>query len=336
MTPPRDVAASIRARLLAVAHAQDEPFEYLLVRFALERWLERLGRSRFADEVVLKGATCLRVWMGGPHRRTRDLDLTVARPLSPEQVVALFQQVCGTAGPDDGLAWSEAPPEVQAILGATPAGGVRLRTLARLGDARIHVQIDVGLGDVVVPAPERAVLPPLLPLPAPRVLAYRPEPVIAEKLHAMVWLGERNTRLKDHVDLWAIARRVALDGRSLAAAIGATFASRRTPIPVEMPTGLAESFVTPARVPQWTAMRRRWGAPWLPDALGDVLADLRAFLGWPLLAAARPDAPAMTWPPGGPWIPRHGDVVRERRARYGRPAGRRWQEKRRVGMLQPT
>lgn len=88
-------------------------------------------------------------------------------------------------------------------------GGQRVELVARLGRARLRVQVDVGIGDSVVPEPEWIEYPSLLDLPRPRLRGYRPETSIAEKIHAMVELDSKNSRMRDFFDLHALASREA-------------------------------------------------------------------------------------------------------------------------------
>lgn len=74
-TPPTNLAASVRQRLLNLSKTNRESFDLVLVRYALERFLYRLGVSEYADRFVLKGAMLLTAWGGSSHRPTRDLDL---------------------------------------------------------------------------------------------------------------------------------------------------------------------------------------------------------------------------------------------------------------------
>ena len=74
-TPPKDIGASVRARLLRVARDQGEDFQLVLMRYANERLLFRLASSRYAERFVLKGAALFTLWTGKPHRAPRDLDL---------------------------------------------------------------------------------------------------------------------------------------------------------------------------------------------------------------------------------------------------------------------
>ena len=120
--------------------------------------------------------------------------------------------------------------------------GVRVRVEARLGDVRVRLQIDVGLGDAIVPASEELEYPMLLKFPAPKSHAYSKESVVAEKFEATVKLSMANSRKKDFYDLWVLARRFEFESGILAAAIQATFETRRTTLPKSSPLALQAVF----------------------------------------------------------------------------------------------
>ena len=126
-------------------------------------------------------------------------------------------------------------------------------------------------------------LPALLDFPAPRLLAYPRETVVAEKLEAMVKLGQANTRMKDFCDLAALSKTFAFDGALLVRAIAATFARRGTPLPSGLPLPLTAEFTEdPPKNTQWRAFLRKSGAP----SPGDLAATIARFVEEPLAAAA--------------------------------------------------
>jgi len=100
----KNLGASIRARLLTISQAKGQAFDLVLTRFALERLLYRLSRSRHAERFVLKGAMLLMIWLDEPHRATRDLDLLGFGEASPDDLLATFREVLGRAF-DDGVAF---------------------------------------------------------------------------------------------------------------------------------------------------------------------------------------------------------------------------------------
>ena len=166
---------------------------------------------------------------------------------------------------------------------------MRVTMRARLDRADLPVQIDVGFGDVVRPV--EMALPTILPLLAPRLRAYPPEVVVAEKLEAMVRLGRENTRLKDFYDIWLLLRTVQFDER-LQQAIEATFERRGTSISSVLPDALSEAFAEdPVKQAQWLAFLRRSMTDEKPP-LGEVVMVIRGAL-WPLLH--RVEVPRRSW-----------------------------------------
>lgn len=274
--PPRNVGASVRQRLLNLSRASGQTFDLLLTRYVLERLLYRLTRTPHRERFVLKGAMLLATWFADPHRPTRDLDLLGFGDPTPEAMLAVFREVCAVAE-DDGVTFDLEALRIDHIREALEYGGLRLRTVATVAGARVHVVVDIGFGDAIEPGLEELDLPVLLDLPAPRLRAYARETVIAEKFQAMVALGRANTRFKDFYDLWVLSRTHTFDDDRLARAIRATFERRGTEIPTDPPDALTPTFADdPLKRQQWTAFVEDLAAGSLE--LSAVIADLAAFL----------------------------------------------------------
>lgn len=176
-----------------------------------------------------------------------------------------------------------------------------MRLLARLGQTQTRVQLDVGFGDVVVPAPVEVEYPTILNLPAPRLRGYTRESAVAEKFEAMVTLGEVNTRLKDFYDIWFLARHFDFDGPTLTRAVRATFERRGTELPTS-PLALTEGFAEDsARQVQWRAFLRRSEVADAPDDFAAVVPVMRALLAPVAGAASTGQSFNRQWRAPGPW-----------------------------------
>ena len=291
----RNVGASVRARLLARARAEQTDFQILLTRYALERLLYRLSVSDQREWFVLKGAMLFAIWHDDPFRPTRDLDLLGHGDPDPATVAATIRSICSVEVPDDGVVFDIASVQAAPIRDDDEYPGVRVRTGATIAGALLPIQIDVGFGDVITPAPIEIEYPALLDAPAPILRAYPPETVVAEKTETIVSLGIANSRMKDFYDLWMIAQTFTFEGGSLANAIQQTFERRRTPLPEQMPVGLSDHFALD-REAQWQAFLARDRLATPSDSLAQVVNDLRVFLQ-PMLARTE----VASWPPGGPW-----------------------------------
>lgn len=299
---PRDVAASVRARLTELARRQGVELQLVLAEFAIERLLYRLGVSEQAERFVLKGASLFRLWSPERGRATWDLDLLGRGPGSVDEVVEAVRELCAIEA-DDGLAFDLASIVGEEIRAATEYAGVRVRLVAHLAKARIPVQVDVGFGDAVVPAPCWESYPTLLDHPPPHVLTYPREAVVAEKLEAVVSLGMTNSRMKDFYDLQRLAERFAFEGPPLARAIRATFERRGTSLPPEEPPALSPAFLSAAeRNAEWRAFLRRGRLEGAPEVM-QLSNSLRLFLVPVLGAIARGETFEASWAPSGPWMP---------------------------------
>ncbi|MGK2909118.1 MAG: nucleotidyl transferase AbiEii/AbiGii toxin family protein [Sphingobium sp.] len=274
--PPTNIAASVRARLLNLARQTQRPLDQLLTRYALERLLYRLSLSAYRDRYVLKGALLVTTWFDSPHRPTRDVDFLGFGDPSMDVLMARFREIA-TIPVDDGLAYDIDALKAELIRDDQHYGGVRLRTTAALAGARIPIVIDVGFGDATEPGLQEIDLPVLLDMPTPRLLAYPPETVIAEKFEAMVKLGLANSRIKDYYDVWALLMTREPDLERLASAIRATFERRGTALPGGTPDALSATFAEDdTHKSQWRAFTRNveQEAP----ALEVVVAELKARL----------------------------------------------------------
>lgn len=275
------IATSIRQRLRNLARERGEDFQQLLVSYALERVLYRLGQSRHRDRFVLKGALLFRLWFDLTQRPTRDADFLGFGNAEPEEFAEVFREIAGMIE-DDGLVFDADSVKVEDIRKEAGYPGVRVSMTATLDGARIPVQCDIGFGDAVTPAPLQHAYPTLLDMPAPVLAVYPLETVVAEKLEAIVKLASFNSRVKDYFDLWVLMRYENLDHALLPTAVRATFARRNTTLPLTLPVGLAPSFAL-ERQAMWQAFltRSTLSAP----PLAEVLDELRA-LCWPVLQAA--------------------------------------------------
>lgn len=298
----KDVAASVRQRLLNRCKERGEDFQLTLIYYALERLMYRMSRSIYRERFVLKGAMLFSVWSETPHRATRDLDFLGRGSNKVPDLVRQFQEICETPVEDDGVVFLRASIAGEEIREGDEYQGVRLTFEARLGVARIPIQVDIGFGDAVLPTPEILEYPTILEFPPPRLLAYPQETVIAEKFQSMVELGIANSRMKDFFDLWFLADRFDFDGPRLTQAIRATFERRRTALPIAAPLCLTAEFSGDrAKQAQWNGFLKRAGLDVKGLTLAQVAAKLETFLMPPTLAAAKDERFESHWPAGGPW-----------------------------------
>jgi predicted nucleotidyltransferase component of viral defense system len=300
---PKNLAASVRARLREVARASGEDFQLVLVRYGLERLLYRLSCSTHRDSFVLKGAMLFQLWSKEPHRATRDVDFLCRGEISIGRYEQVLREICETVVEDDGLRFMPASVKGEQIKEDDEYQGIRVRLKALLERAAIRFHVDLGFGDVVTPGPTETEFPTILPFPGPKLLAYTKETVVAEKFQAVVMLGMLNSRMKDFYDLAVMAERFSFEGPVLCRAIQATFARRKTEVPGSTPPGLSAAFAGDAtKQRQWRGFLDKGRLQGPPGELGSVLSLVRGFLMPPAEAVAASKEFEFVWRPQGPWV----------------------------------
>jgi predicted nucleotidyltransferase component of viral defense system len=301
-TPRKNLVASILARLRNEANEQGVPFNQVLQFYAIERFLYRLSHSRHVDGVLLKGALLLKT-VGIPRARpTMDIDFLRQGRADRDSLIALVKDCALVEGDADGVTFDASSIVAEEIAKEAVYRGMRVQIAGRMENVRLSIQIDFGVGDVVVPGPRVIEYPSMLDQPALKLRAYPIEAAIAEKFQAMVELDVANSRMKDFYDIWTYARSLDFDGSTLARSIAATFERRATPLPLQHPTAFtSQYFAADAHARQWRAFSRRIGELGIANDFGRVATDTAAFVMPPTLAAAHREKFEKIWPASGPW-----------------------------------
>jgi hypothetical protein len=254
-----------------------------LIRYGLERLLYRLAESGQSEHFVLKGAMLFALWRDVPGRPTRDIDLLGFGEINHERLRRLFTDACHAEVVDDGLRFDADSIRTEDIREDQEYHGIRVQLLAFLSRARLAIQIDIGFGDALFPAPTYIDYPAILDFPTAYMRAYHPATVVAEKLNAMVVLGMMNSRMKDFYDVHVILSHMKMDEKELEGAIQSTFQRRNVELPREMPVAFTSDFLADGlKETQWQAFLRRSLLTDCKLSFAQVTADLREKL-WPIL-----------------------------------------------------
>lgn len=250
----KNLGASVRARINNKAKADHVNTQFLLTRYAMERMLYRLAVSEHRDHFLLKGALLFDLWYDVPLRPTRDIDLLGFGIAEIPHLIQVFEDLCGIEV-EDGIHFAPASIKAEEIRKDANYSGTRVTLVGTIDGAKCTVQVDVGYGDAVTPAPEIATYPVMLEdMPAPELRVYPRYTVIAEKFEAIVSLGMANSRMKDYFDLWVLLRHADLEQAILERALEATFKRRDTAMPTGTPAGLSDQFAAEkSRVTLWDA-----------------------------------------------------------------------------------
>jgi hypothetical protein len=300
---PRNIAASVKARLQNKARKSEKPYNDLLRLYGMERFLYRLSESDHSEKFVLKGALLFMVWEPDYERRTTmDIDLLGFTENSLDNLAAIAKEICETTVEEDGIKFDSENIRAERIKEDADYEGVRILTVAFLERSRIPIQVDIGFGDALVPDAIPATIPTLLDFPAPELRCYHLLTAIAEKFQAMIKLGELNSRMKDFYDIWNIIQHEEIVGEELQKSCVATFEQRETPFDLEAHF-FAEAFPrSPAKQTQWTAFLRKQGVEEIaPSGFQETTELLHSFFR-PMVEAQRSDQPfSAKWDTSGQW-----------------------------------
>lgn len=309
-TPSRGIHASVSQRLKNLARDRDDPFELILIRYGIERFLYRLSLSRWVDRYVVKGSTLFSVWLDQPYRPTRDLDLHLPVAVAVDELESQLREIGDVEFEADGVVLDYSSLRIKSILHEQRSQGHRALFKAVVGKTRIPLQVDFGFGDVITPAPRTERFATLLEMPAPVVQAYPRETFVAEKFQAMIDLDERNTRMKDFADIVWISMHEALEGPLLVEACTNTFEHRGTFVDArEAPAILLPGFYADGvRVDRWTSFAADNPTVHELGSFPEVGERVRRFLAplWRAMASQDPGQDedrlqVVSWSPPGPW-----------------------------------
>lgn len=297
-----NIAASIRQRLQNYSKAQNDDFQLVLTRYALQRLVYRLTLSPHSDRFVLKGAMLFTLWTDDKYRATRDLDLLGSGDAEIEPMEQVFKEICAISSPEDGTTFLSETVKGDSIRDGEEYEGIRITLMAKIDQTRIPIQVDIGFGDAITPAAKKIDYPNLLGLSVASIKCYPRETVIAEKFQAMCNLGMANSRLKDFYDVWFLAMNFAFDGERLAQAIENTFNRRKTSIPQDLPVALSKEFYDDVtKQKQWKAFLLKAKVSEVNVPLSQIVKVLEQFLMPPIEKNSDRSVFTKRWQAGGPW-----------------------------------
>ncbi|MDA3811180.1 MAG: nucleotidyl transferase AbiEii/AbiGii toxin family protein [Spirochaetaceae bacterium] len=251
----KDIAASVLSRLLNISKENKEDYQSLLIRFIAERFLSRLGKSSYRDEFILKGAYLLTLTLENMnYRSTKDIDFLKTGATDIDFLIKAFIEICSIEDKSDGVIFDSDTITLRENREQNTYNGQRVKIIAYIGKTRTTLQIDIGIGDSVYPAPCSIEIPSLLDLDTASISSYHIYTVIAEKLEAIISLSLITSRMKDFYDIYIIISNLKLEYAALKESISRTFHNRGTTIPTQLPLVLSTTVINDkTKQMQWKA-----------------------------------------------------------------------------------
>lgn len=280
-----DIAASVLARLKNKAAESGRSYQLCLQLFCQEEFLRRLEKSKYAENLVLKGGLFIYSVTDFDSRVTVDVDFLLRRvPNTPEQLKSVLEEIISTPTGNDFITFEI--KDIAPIAVAKKYAGIGASIVARIKNTRTPFSIDFGVGDVIVPKQEKRKIPTQLDdFAAPVVNTYSLETTIAEKIDAILSLMEFSSRMKDNYDIYYLANKFDFDGKVLTEALKKTFENRGHAFTVEQFEQVMNFADDSAMQKKWKAFCRKIDTQ--TDDFNTVLKIIEAFLTEPFTAAVR-------------------------------------------------
>ena len=280
-----DIVTSVLARLKNKAKERGRSYQLCLQLFCQEEFLRRLEKSKYAENLVLKGGLFTYSVTDFDSRVTVDMDFLLRRvPNTPEQLKPVLEEIISTPTGNDFVTFEI--KDIAPIVAAKKYAGIGASLVARIKNTKIPFSIDFGVGDVIVPKQEKRRIPTQLDdFVAPTVNTYSLETTIAEKIDAILSLMEFSSRMKDYYDIYYLANKFDFDGATLTEALKKTFENRSHAFTVEQFEQVMAFDDDEAMQKKWKAFCRKIDTK--TDDYSTVLRTIKDFLTKPFTAAVK-------------------------------------------------
>ena len=278
-----DIAASVLARLKNKAAESGRSYQLCLQLFCQEEFLRRLEKSKYAENLVLKGGLFLYSLTDFDSRVTVDVDFLLRKiSNTPEQLRGILEEIIAVHTGNDFVAFEI--KDVAPIAVVKKYAGIGVSIVARIKNTRTPFGIDFGVGDVIVPKQEKRKIPTQLDdFVAPTVNTYSIETTVAEKIDAILSLMEFSSRMKDYYDIYYLANKFDFDGATLTEALKKTFENRGHSFTIEQFEQVMSFDNDEAMQKKWKAFVRKIDIK--TDDYSTVLKTIKVFLTKPFTAA---------------------------------------------------
>ena len=206
--------------------------QMLLRHFAMERLLERLSLSKYANNFVIKGGILVSSIIGIEERMTRDIDATMrGQELTKSNIRAIFEEISDIEI-GDGFTFEFG--ESQEIMEDSVYGGIRISVQAFIEKTKTNFKIDISTGDAITPCDIEQSYKLMFEDRSIALRSYNIETVLAEKLETILSLSVQTTRMRDFYDVYMLVNAVAsVDYSLLRKALESTMAVRQSQFSIE-------------------------------------------------------------------------------------------------------
>ena len=218
----------LRSIIFKKANGNNKQSQQLYQMYFFEHILDRISKSKYKHNIILKGGLLLASIIGNDERTTKDMDATLKSiPLKKENVENIMKEILHL---DIGDEITYKIIDIKDIRQESEYGGFKLNILATMQTLRVYLAIELTTGDKIMPREIEYNYNSLFENKKIPILAYNVETVIAEKFQAIIDRDIYNTRMKDFYDIYVLIeeKKETIDTKNLIKAIENTFKKRNT------------------------------------------------------------------------------------------------------------
>ena len=288
-----DIASSVLARLKNKAKESGKSYQLCLQLFCQEEFLRRLQKSKYVDNLVLKGGLFIYSLTEFDSRVTVDVDFLLRKiPNTPEQLRNVVEEIIEVNAGNDFVSFEV--KEVAPIAVAKKYAGIGVTMIAKIKNTRTPFSIDFGVGDVIVPKQEKRKIPTQLDdFDAPVINTYSIETTVAEKIDAILSLMEFSSRMKDYYDIYYLSHKFDFEGKVLCEALGKTFANREHKFTIEQFEQILTFDKDDGMKKKWKSFIKKIDIEM--DEFSVILQSIKEFLCEPYMAVMKGEAFEKQW-----------------------------------------
>lgn len=218
-----------KAKIRNLAKQKQVSPQVLMQEVALDEIVDRISRSPYREQLILKGGFLIASMIGIDTRSTRDLDTSVrGLPVTKDEMLKVFNTIVKMNETDGDVTLRIT--KIDEIRSGDNYEGFRIHLEAKIFASVIDTKIDISTGDVITPHEVSWYHHTIFNDQKVMVMAYNMETILAEKIEGIVARQEQTTRMKDYYDLYLFdkVRREQINFTMLETAINATAKLRGT------------------------------------------------------------------------------------------------------------
>lgn len=277
-----DMASSVLGRLKNKAKESGRSYQLCLQLFGQEEFLRRLQKSKYVENLVLKGGLFIYSLTEFDSRVTMDVDFLLKRmPNTPEQLSIVVEEIISKDTGNDFITFEI--KNVAPIAVAKKYTGIGVTLVAKIKNTRTPFNIDIGVGDIIVPKQEKRRIPTQLDdFEAPVVNTYSIETAVAEKMDAILSLMEFSSRMKDYYDIYYLSHKFDFEGKVLCEALSKTFTNRKHDFTIDQFEQILTFDLDDGMNKKWKVFVKKIDVEM--DEFSVILQSIKAFLFEPYMS----------------------------------------------------